>query len=496
LQPAFILAGMALAILLQSSDAEKGRAGREQAAFLREAAGDALERTWRDGVWVDGGVVEAALLVAIYESSAHPEYHPDRLARAIAFLDEAISALGFTAADAARPDVCRYARGAAPVVDVRRSNTGTGASTLSGINTNAAARCTCLPPGTPTPPPPSSSYPSSSMSSHGHAHAPNTTYYGPGSSALPWDPRWSAREVKDEEVRRVCWSALGLVTGWRMECLALGRGEEEGMGGGGGYLLLFPNEVYDTHAPTRHEGQDPRNAIWALYCRSMLVTNFCCNIAALLGEDEDSRHARSDAEQEELEDRESEVDALQEAWNEVQAIQDALDAHVCGLHTAIAYLCREHVSKCVRIVCATELTKRSLQGLPSGNRPGPLFNRRQAEEWIYYQAEVIKRVTMSLQYMSDPRGHPLAQRPYAVTWFYHQLAICLLLWENDTALTDALALAKSFLVPLDVMNALWPCPLIELQCTALRKRLAAHCRSAGHEPPPPATYKLPGRHDS
>ncbi len=137
---------------------------------------------------------------------------------------------------------------------------------------------------------------------------------------------------------------------------------------------------------------------------------------------------------------------------------------------------------------------------------------------------------MSIQYVSDPRGQQLTQRPFSVTWFYHQLAMfvhrllsilalgsdararfsCLLLWENDASLGDVLELAKSFLVPLDVMNALWPCErafrppchvdcadfdflatVIQLQCTALRKRLTAHCRAAGHEPPTPPNYDLP-----
>jgi hypothetical protein len=39
-------------------------------------------------------------IIAQYEASAHPEYHPDRLARAFAFLEEVISVLGLTSIDA------------------------------------------------------------------------------------------------------------------------------------------------------------------------------------------------------------------------------------------------------------------------------------------------------------------------------------------------------------------------------------------------------------
>ncbi|KAJ7462875.1 hypothetical protein FB451DRAFT_1404059 [Mycena latifolia] len=120
-----------------------------RAAFLRHATQDALERVWRVGVWCDATFAEAALIIALYESSAHPVYHPDRLARTLVFLDEILSALGLTAADATTPDVCRYARGAASVVAVRPS-----------------AECACLPPGSP----------------------PRDLDTG-GSSVLPWDAR-------------------------------------------------------------------------------------------------------------------------------------------------------------------------------------------------------------------------------------------------------------------------------------------------------------------
>ncbi|KAJ7032881.1 hypothetical protein C8F04DRAFT_958305 [Mycena alexandri] len=440
LQPAFILASMALAVLIQSSEAERGASGRERAAFLRHSAQDALERTWREGVWLDASLAEAALIITQYEASAHPEYSPDRLARAFAFMDEIIAALGLTAVDAGSADVCRYASGAAPVVPAPPD-----------------LRCACIPPGAP-PPDRDSVW----------------------SSALPWDPSWGEREIRDEECRRLCWSALSLATSFRTECMALAR-TDECLGlrlcDPANYLVLFPNEMYERgfgagRRQGRGQAQDgggdagaahPKNAIWALYCRSMLLANFCSNVMARETETRD--------------ERESQAEALHESWQEAQGIQDALDGHVCNLHTAITYLCRENVS--------------NLQGISTGPRPGPLFNRRQAEEWIYYQAEVVKRVTMSIQYVSDPRGQQLTQRPFAVTWFYHQLAICLLLWEHDAALVDVLELAKSFLVPLDVMNALWPCDLIQLQCTALRKRLAAHCRSAGREPPPPMNYSLP-----
>ncbi|KAJ7694061.1 hypothetical protein B0H14DRAFT_3530833 [Mycena olivaceomarginata] len=74
------------------------------------------------------------------------------------------------------------------------------------------------------------------------------------SSALLRDPSRGEREIRDEEDRR--------------------------------YLVLFPNEPYDhdSFGSGRQEGggaaAHPKNSIWALYCRSVLLTYFCSNVVA------------------------------------------------------------------------------------------------------------------------------------------------------------------------------------------------------------------------
>ncbi|KAJ7092979.1 hypothetical protein B0H15DRAFT_1020996 [Mycena belliarum] len=541
LPPALVLAALALAALLRSSDASsdagagggagaaagagggaggggggvsgvsgggisgisggRGAEGRARAAGLREAAEGALEGAWGAlgmGFGVDGenrigggregmgegvggggggeegwegvgvGLGGAALLLALYEASAHPAYHPDRLAAALARLDAVLSGLRLTSADARAPGVCRFARGAAPSVYVPAPAPlpvpSSSLSSPASAPTSPPARspsapptcCACLPPGSP-----------------GGAA-------GTGTGELPWDPAWDARAVRAEEVRRLCWGALGVATGWRAECMALGRpdgGAAWAMCEPANYALLFPNEVYTRErSGGAGEGERERkNAVWALCCRAMLLANFCGNVAVQAAA---TRAAR-----------EAQAEALQDAWHDALAVQDALDAHTCGLHAPVAYRAREHVYNAQMIITKV---LRGLQGLSPGTHPGPLFNRRQAEEWIQYQSAVVRQVTHSIQYLGDPRGAQLTQRPFTVPWFAHQLAICLLLWEGDMALHAVLELAKGLLVPLAVLNALWPCPLIRQQCAALQKRLAAHCRAAGLEPPPDDSgYALP-----
>lgn len=58
--------------------------------------------------------------------------------------------------------------------------------------------------------------------------------------------------------------------------------------------------------------------------------------------------------------------------------------------------------------------------------------------------------------LGETSGHLLSRRPFQVTWFSSQVAICLALWQYDRTLLQALELAKSFLIPLDCLVVLWP----------------------------------------
>lgn len=138
----------------------------------------------------------------------------------------------------------------------------------------------------------------------------------------------------------------------------------------------------------------------------------------------------------------------------------------------------------------------SLQGLDSGHSaPVPMFNTKQVQEWreystlvslysshpvlVYYQDQVIKRVKISIQNLGKTSSHQLLRRPFQVTWFSNQLAMyvispglfltrlliylrdvhrCLLLWNQNHEWVNAITLAKSILIPLDVLNVLWPSP--------------------------------------
>lgn len=90
---------------------------------------------------------------------------------------------------------------------------------------------------------------------------------------------------------------------------------------------------------------------------------------------------------------------------------------------------------------------------------------------------MIQRVNLLTHQLTTSAGQQLTRRPFRITWFINQLAMyvhsvfnqlrrsnlliqkrCLVLWNHDPTLDDALKLGKSILNPIDVLNELWPCP--------------------------------------
>jgi len=187
---------------------------------------------------------------------------------------------------------------------------------------------------------------------------------------------------------------------------------------------------------------------------------------------------------------EERAEQAHEAFLEAQAIEDSLNAHRCNLDTTLIYNCREYIHN-IRMLVAQAL-RSSFHGLDNGKTiPGPIFKRKQAKDWLFHQDQVIRRVNSLVHQLNGPSGYQLTRRPFRINWFINQLAICLVLWSHDTNLDDALKLAKSILIPIDVLNALWPCPVIQQKCDSLRQQLVEACTSINLELPFPPSYSVP-----
>jgi hypothetical protein len=294
IRPPLVLSILAMATLMKSSQAEYGAEGRDEALQLRDSAQAALETSWNSG-WVDTMLAEAALILTLFESSVHPQYNPGRISTSLAFLDDIIRHLGLTRIDSSDPDVNTYPQGGVPVVNTPGPD-------------DQDRKCTCIPVDAAHPPDPVTSW-----------------SYPP-----PWDSSWTPNQIRDEECRRVCWCAVGLIASYGAQCAAFDRKcPDLFLSDCSNFALLFPGEVVDRASPTYRsvDSHSQKESVWALYCRSMLLWNYSnrlCDQSPSLTE-------------------ETKAEWAQESWNETQAIQDSLDMHICNLDTALIYMTREYI---------------------------------------------------------------------------------------------------------------------------------------------------------
>ena len=121
-------------------------------------------------------------MLALFESSAHPQYSPARAASSISYLDNIIRRLQLAVIDNNDPDLSSFKPHHVPSVKPR---SGSGPK-------DPSQRCSSI----PLPP---------------NANLPSDHYSSTWSYAPPWDSSWSANELYKEECRRLCWSALTLV---------------------------------------------------------------------------------------------------------------------------------------------------------------------------------------------------------------------------------------------------------------------------------------------
>ncbi|KAH8995196.1 hypothetical protein EDB86DRAFT_3077673 [Lactarius hatsudake] len=415
MQPALVYAYLAMAKFVRSSEIELGVCGRLQALKLRDMAKTHLQESWNKQ-WIDLGLAEAAMVLALFETSAHPQHNDASADAALLLLDKIIQTLQLTVLDARDHDTLDHS---------------TGVPTVAHGHTLKRCECTAAP-------------------------ADNTSSW---SFQPAWDPLWSADEVRAEETRRLCWSALVLVANHTVAraaeqreplCLFLIESSN--------FQLLFPGEYHQHGEYGPAAAQSGKDSVWALYCRSMLLWN--CTV-------------RFWDERLPMEDRTRIACA---AFVEARVVEEALDAHVCNIDTALIYMCREFISNTRLEV--TYLTQRLLLDLDV--RAKPVWNRRLAEEWR-------DRVpTAPVNTTSPTAAHIFLRRPFEIGWFTNQVETCLGLWEGDRDLLHALELAKTFLAPTEVLNALWPCAAFHARGKALRVQLSQACANSGIPPPPPS----------
>ncbi|KAH8796188.1 hypothetical protein DL96DRAFT_1644769 [Flagelloscypha sp. PMI_526] len=496
IQPSLIYILLAHSNFYRSSEHDHiSQSRRARASWLLKASQANLDAAWTSApspkafTWVDAGLASTAYFLAVFENSAHELYSAQRAEKSLHLLDEIIERLSLLQIDALDRGTVKYTSSQPPVVPMDMLFVPDEQSATSAliVGDEPQLNCRCVLPSDQQPNP-----------------------YANCSYVLPWNPGWTSAEIRQEEIRRVCWASLGLISDFLVTRVTFGQGiqsaeqqQKESVGEGDAgllegmffmaraenYSILFPGEALDRVSPafTGPDSLSPKESVWALYSRSMLLWHYATRLAhssQVAGKSPKSSprpgpHPTSKLRLEDI------AELAQETWSEAQGIEDSLNMHICNIDTTMIYCCREYIFN-TRMTIAQVF--RRFHGLDNAvaQAPGPMFNRKQAEAWLYYQDATLKRVKMSLSNMNEVPADEVRRRPGILLWFHHQLVVCLFLWRRDQSLNNALNLGKSLLGPIDTLNSLWPSKYLRDQKEILRNRLGEACRMAGLPLPEPS----------
>jgi len=123
-------------------------------------------------------------LLALFETCSHPYHTSDRSSSAMVMLDSIIRALRLTTIDADHPCVTTFGQQSVPSIPIPDT---------ARVSRQKGCSCRVLTLG--------------QVSRSSHEHTPLWT------ATAAWNPDWTIPEIRKEESRRLCWSALQLAAG-------------------------------------------------------------------------------------------------------------------------------------------------------------------------------------------------------------------------------------------------------------------------------------------
>lgn len=136
--------------------------------------------------------------MALFESSSHPEHTHARAVEALLVMDKIIQTLSLPMMDLDDPEVCTYSPRSVP-------------SVFYGSGYNPPQQCGCV----------------RLASTHASPSGPPTRYGYSFSYNPPWDESAPLEELRREECRRICWSALNLIANYTAQCAAFHEDAEK-----------------------------------------------------------------------------------------------------------------------------------------------------------------------------------------------------------------------------------------------------------------------------
>ncbi|PIL35206.1 transcription factor [Ganoderma sinense ZZ0214-1] len=482
MQPSFIMSALAIGLFTQSSEAERGAAGRVKALKLVELAHSSLQASMASG-WVDVELIQAAWLMTYFELQSHPKKSVERGRSAMLLLDSLIRLFSLTTLDS---DVKRaYTTNRPSMVSQNAAQYDppmNDMAPMGGLSTTNHIDILLSQAGLQPNPPPSAA-------SHVPVEPliPDNMTLGPATASSPlsgctcgsltleknWPgvnaiaPTWAGTlvwpenlpdgEFKKEECRRLVWASVMITASLNAysstnDIVGDIHKNQLWIKNPENFALLFPAESLALHGTSVHA-----NNLWTLHLRSMLLLDSCvCK--------------RGDVH---LTNGERAQFAMQ-AWLEIDAIEHALGQHTCELERNFGFQAREMLFS-ARMCVSHEFQRYIPCVTTSGSM---LFYRDKAEEWLTHRMQFGNRLWQDMQLgiqslLLDFR------KPMLIYWFMSHVIKGLVLWEADPTLAVALETGKTFAVRVEHLMLYWPSEAQRREWEGIRMQLVQSCLKAG-----------------
>ncbi|PVF96723.1 hypothetical protein CPB86DRAFT_786652 [Serendipita vermifera] len=473
IQPSLVFATLAVATLMKSSEAGLGKEGRKFALWLRDAAQASLDASV-NASWIDPSLAKAALILTIFESSAHPLFSPARASSAVYFLDSLIQAMNLVTLDAHDPMVPRFPADELPIVSedpitlFNQDVSPTGVVPACPWHGLEGCPTSCL----------DSSVLLENLSQSVQSQSDEAQVFDElrqleatsyGTNPLR-DNVWPTfqwpddeLEVQREEIRRLCWSSMLLVH--------ILKEYTPHLAGMNWDLYLSKQEIFAIHFPSAYKNgvREKINSAWPLNCRIALLWNACHKL-----------RQRPDWEVHRTE-------LLGKAWMAATSIEVEFAKCARRKSRLVLNAGREFIFQ-LKLLISTQFTRH----IPL---PHTLhFDRDSAKEWLAHRQGLVTHVRNALSFVTK-FGAPFAslifaKRPLTIWYAMYQMKAGTMVWKADPSMASALEQSLEFLALVDSMTVLWQSEPQRIYYEGIRNELIQCCITAGITVPAPVP--IPG----
>ncbi|KAJ9101792.1 hypothetical protein QFC21_003131 [Naganishia friedmannii] len=448
IQPALILSMLAITTLVKSAHQGPSAVGKQNAVTFADAARAMIQQSIVANK-VDPTLAQAALVLMAFEFYPYPQHSFDRTVSAIHLFDSIAHMFQLLACDVSDERVSIFIPNAVPVLTLEAGGspqTGNPAATREEIV----------------------------RSSHEAEEQEEIKELIKWSPKPQWPVHWSVAQVRQDEARRMCWTASSMVANFSLWTHTLGlQPLDLYMSNPANYALFFPAEPLLVN-------KDPvvgKQTMWALYNRVVLLWHFTLKAQQMPLP---------------LEGRDS---LYLEIWRETHRIEEALFHIGMNAGQTQKWQARDWIINILSLL--TDNFTRFTPGMLDG-KTGQLASLEGYRSWVKQQAELgslLKAMSPAASKLNaageeqPPAPAAILGRPFFAWPLLHMVQNALATFEMDHSRFETIKIAAGVLRVVKIISDAWPNPVLHANLF----RLQSHFNSIiarGDLPPDWATRPI------